>query len=151
MFHEPYQFSLDLSGCISQGISNVNASNYTILMPHTALPIVFFSEEAPPPPIDTLVYTDILPAFLRTGMPDVDELPLDYGVIFTGMEHTFCDMESMKERAAEERDRLGTFLEKIIQPLRTKDTNGFDHTDIPLFDPEKIQRDIDSTNYRILE
>ena len=147
LFDELYNFSLELSNCISQGKNIGNANNYTTMLPDNPLPIVYFSANKPPSPVDVVIRKDTLPVFLGMDSATIQELPLDYGVIFTGMEYIFSDMESMRARAMHEQNRLDSFTENIIRSLLTQDVAIYDHR----FDQERTQLDIDNTNLRILE
>ncbi len=82
----------------------------------------------------------------------VHELPLDYGVIFTGAEYTFSDTESMRERAKKENKRLDAFLEGTFAPLlsRSEDRISFSHI-LSFHKDQASSHYIENTNLRMLE
>jgi len=81
------------------------------------------------------------------------ELPLDYGIIFTGMEYNmFGEIELKKEWAKRENDHLDAFVSDMIRLLPVKDEDRTILSDLLRFDKSEISRkNIDSTNLKILE
>lgn len=85
------------------------------------------------------------------GTP-IRELPLDYGVIFTGMEYTFSEIESTMEQAKKRNNRLDIFITHIIQSLPIADEDRTVLSDLLKFDKNEVSRkNIDNTNLKILE
>lgn len=162
-FDELYHFSLRLSHGISQGKSTGASNNYAVMIPDNSLPIIYLSQEDTfhhtsdenigiHSPISTGIHKDTLKNFLWMSDVKMQELPLDYGVIFTGMEHTFSEIESTRELVKKENDRLDSFITGIIQSLPIKDEERSIFSHILNFDKnEASYKNIDNTNLRILE
>lgn len=148
LFDEIYQLSLELLTCISKEKSVGSASNYTLLLTGNSLPTVHFSEKTPHSPIEDVTRKDTLLGFLGIDNQTIQKLPLDYGVIFTGMEYTFSDIEAIREQTKKEHDRLDLFIENTLYPILTKDTK---ESYSRRFSQEKAYSDIDNTNLKILE
>jgi len=79
-------------------------------------------------------------------------LPLDYGVLFTGIEHTFSDTESTRERTKKANDRLDAFIINTVQSLPIKDADRLALSRLLNSDKNEIShKSIDATNLKILE
>lgn len=168
LFDEIYRLSLHLSNRLSQGKS-VGASNFAIMMPENPLPIVYFwkkhtlntlsdtEADATTPSqkrsADTDIYKDTLLHFLWIhDTPPIKELPLDYGVIFTGLEHTFDEIESMRERTKKSDSRLDAFGASVIRSLPIKSEEQTTILDLLSFNKDESSRKhIDNTNLKIIE
>lgn len=80
------------------------------------------------------------------------ELPLDYGILFTGMEHTFSDTESTRERNRKANERLDSFIVNTVQSLPIKDADRLALSHLLNSDKNEIShKSIDATNLKILE
>lgn len=131
------------------------------MLKENPLPIVYLSRTSytsDTPDIDSLPVTDIvirkdtLENFLSIENSSLKELPLDYGVIFTGVEYTFSEIESMRERAKKENNRLDAFLENTLGPLLTKAGDQIHFSHILNFHKNQASSHyIENTNLRILE
>ena len=167
IFNELYCSSLNLSHCISLGKST-GASNFTVMIPDASLPIVYISEKNTVNHMDEVcamsagvwisstgvaIYKDVITNFLWVDNEVIRELPLDYGVIFTGMEYNmFGEIESKKEWVKRENNHLDTFVANAIKSLLVKDEDRAIISDLLSFDKNEISRkNIDSTNLKILE
>ncbi|MFA6090357.1 MAG: hypothetical protein WC774_01115 [Candidatus Gracilibacteria bacterium] len=157
LFDELYDFSLGLSDCISQGKSIGNANNYVAMLPAHSLPIVYLSgnrnlDDKDSSSIDIVTHKDTLLHFLGINNNSLDELPLDYGVIYTGMEYTFSEIESMRERVKKESDRVDSFIKNTIQSLHIQEADGMNFSNILNFNKDKVHySNVDNTNLKILE
>lgn len=77
---------------------------------------------------------------------------MDYGVIFTGMEYTFSEIESTRERAKKENNRLNEFITRTIRSLVIKDEDQPVLSHLLDFNKDEAsRRNIDNTNLKILE
>lgn len=169
-FSVVYWLSLNISNYISNGKTS-GASNYVTMLTGNPLPIVYFSKKdstnnskKEDHELDTYkdmfmniseenasVYKDTILKF--SGIEEtISELPIDYGVIFTGMEYTYESIESMRESIKNEDAWLDDFITTMIGTLPIK------HEDqIALSDILKINKDetshfiIKNTNLKILE
>lgn len=159
MFETVYKFSLQLSNCISEG-RGINSSNYGIMLPSTPLPIVYFSgkdiiQKAVSSEIekdhDTL-HKDTLLNFLGIKNDTIQEIPLDYGVIFTGMKYRFSEITSMHESLKNERSRLDTFIGKSIYSLPIQEEGKeILLKNILSSESHEEKMRVDDTNFKILE
>jgi len=168
IFNELYCSTLNLSHCISLGKST-GASNFTVMIPNTSLPVVYISKKNAINHTDdicttdndmktissseTAVYKNVITNFLWMDNAANWELPLDYGIIFTGMEYNmFGEIELKKEWAKRENDHLDAFVSDMIRLLPVKDEDRTILSDLLRFDKSEISRkNIDSTNLKILE
>ena len=154
LFDELYSFSLELSACISEGKSIGSASNYTVMLPDNALPIVYLSEGSSPTHMsDRLIRKDTLPDFLWIERSaTVRELPLDYGVIFTGIEYNFSELERAREQISKENERLDVFIANTIVSLEKEKIHWVNLSNIlGSHNHQASYNNIDNTNLRILE
>lgn len=77
---------------------------------------------------------------------------MDYGVLFTGMEHTFSDTEFTRERAKKANDRLDTFVVDTLRSLPIKNEDRLTLSELLRSDKNETSRkSIDVTNLKILE
>lgn len=98
------------------------------------------------------IYKNTLFQFLGINPGSLSEIPLDYGVIFTGMGYTFTDIESTRERTIKNNDRLDTFMKETLHQLPIKDDEKEAIFHVLGFDKhETSRRTIDNTNLRLLE
>ncbi len=164
MFEEIYHLSLHISYYISGGKSTSGASNYVVMQEDNSLPIVHLSqkyrsddkhttpEEDGYSEENQAIYKDSLLRFLWKESLKLDELPIDYGVIFTGLEYRFSQIESTIEKIKMDHDDLNSFISHIIDslPIEGKDKTAFlESLD---FDKNKIlHKDIDHMSFKILE
>lgn len=122
LFEELYQSSLALLKCISHGKNFGGSSNYAAMVPDTPLPIVYLSENKQDASVrDTILYKNTLLDFLSLEPTYAQELPLDYGVVFTGMEYVFGDTESTRESNKRDNDGLDDFVNRIKKKLSSID------------------------------
>jgi hypothetical protein len=169
LFEELYLFSLELSNCISQGKSIGGGSNYAVMVPQTGLPIIYLSKKNNLDhandtrkekdvitwglqAVDITLYKGMLLDFLGITDSSIRELPLDYGIIFTGLEYRFDEIESTREHQKNEEAWLYTFVRDIIAPLSMEKDDKNILLKLLSFDKNKaIYANIDETNLRILE
>lgn len=162
LFNEIYWLSLRLSNCISRGKSIGASTNYTVMMPDNSMPTVFFSQNSPlclegeknsgTEAMDWALYKGTLKDFLWMDEVNNQELPLDYGVIFTGINYKFSEIESTRELVKKENDRLDSFIIHSIQSLSIKDEDRTILSNLLGFDKNEVyNKNIDITNLRILE
>lgn len=77
---------------------------------------------------------------------------MDYGILFTGLEYAFSEIESMRERAKKREDRLNAFGTEIIESLPIKDEEKSIILSLLSFDKNEFSRkSIDNANLKILE
>lgn len=168
LFDELYNLSLELSHCIS-GWKSVGASNYAVMATHNVFPMVHFSNRPTwsrssgenimneentdiRRDMNHVIYKDSLFNFLWIDSSKLEEFPLDYGVIFTGFEYRYSDIESTREQKKHEEDWLDDFITRTVRSLWIpKDDRvilsellGFDKTEI-------LEQSTDIMNLRILE
>ncbi len=165
LFQEIYLLSLYISDCISYGRSS-GSSNYTVMIPDNSLPMVYLSRKRvfDPAPhcikecqercsfIDATVCKESLTNFLGIDAINLSELPLDYGVIFTGIAYMSDEIESTKEQTQKKNDRLDHFIATALASLSVKDEAYTVLSELLSFDKnEAYDKNIDNTNLNILE
>ncbi len=162
IFNELYTFSKKLLDCISGGKST-GASNYAIMVPSNPLPVVCLSKyrvDAITPsvaeddvfhiPQSTVFYTDTIERFLWLWNGIIRELPIDYGIIFTGVEYNMMsEIKSKKEGVKNDNQQLADFVGNIIDllPLEKEDRKNISAL---INAHETSNKIIDSTNFKIL-
>lgn len=168
LFDQLYIFSLRLSNCISGGKSVGWASNCVVMMPGISLPIAHFSEKCIHTNshenildeenddihrcINTILYKDSLLSFLWKNTLETTELPIDYGVIFTGMEYRFADIEATREERKYEEEKLRSFLTGIAKSLPIPKPEQEVLSGIMNFEKDEIiYKHIDHMNLKVLE
>ncbi len=171
LFEELYAFSLELSHCISQGKSIGGGSNYAVMVRNISCPIVYISEkntlnyasnviienDSLPdntlPIIDKILYKGNILDFLWIEVPSIWELPLDYGILFTGLGYRFSDIESTRDNERSTEERLSSFVNDSIKSLPSlqNEENATIWKLLNFDKNEAIYRNIDIMNLRILE
>lgn len=170
LFDELYLFSLNLSNCISGGKS-IGASNYAVMSTDTALPVVHFSQKCTNNEtcgtnimndqntdirieLNRTLYKNSLLDLLWVDTKKVVELPVDYGVIFTGLEYRFSEIEAIREQKKYEESWLDYFVSDMVRSLPVSDedqmilsrllsSNKSDKNEV-------LDKNIDNMNLRIL-
>ncbi len=166
-FEELYLFSLELSNVISQWNSIWWGSNYAMMIANHPLPIVYLSQinnqnvsndtrlENTTPwvlsAVDTTLYKDTLLHFLWMESLLGWELPLDYGILYTGLEYRFDTIESTRELEKRRERWLDSLVNTILAslPIERELRNSI----AKLLDFEKedtIYKIIDILNLKIL-
>ncbi len=168
LFDTLYNSSLRLSSCISWGKSAGGSSNYIVMAHNYALPIVHVSQKCEHRNlhenimdeentdihrcINTVIYRDSLLNFLWKDPLWIDELPIDYGVIFTGLEYRFADIEATREQRVYEEEKLTSFIATIVDALPVADSDRTILAKMLNFDKDEvIYKNIDHMNLKILE
>ncbi len=168
LFDEVYVSSLYLSHCIGGGQSVGGASNCLAMTSGLALPMVHFSQKCLHTDthenimdaesndihrcINTVIYQDSLLSFLGREDRSIGELPIDYGVIFTGLGYRFADMEATHEQRQHEENSLQSLMSRIISALPLSQRDQESLSDILSFDQdEMISKGINHMDLRILE
>ena len=168
LFDEIYIASLRLSHCIWGGRSVCGASNCLVMTSGLALPMVHFSQKCNHTNthenimdegnsdihrcINTLLYQDSVLSFLWKDTTTIDELPIDYGVIFTGVGYRFADIEATREQRQYEEDKLKSFITNAVASLSIPIADQAKISAILGFDQnEVIYKNIDHMNLKILE
>ncbi len=101
---------------------------------------------------DRTLYKDTLENFLGIPTLSGSQFPLDYGILFTGLEYRFGEIEYTRKQSIKGELVLTTFIGDTIQALSIEEERkkillealGFDQNDA-------IYTHIDSMNLRILE
>lgn len=101
---------------------------------------------------DRTLYKDTLENFLGIPTLSGSQFPLDYGILFTGLEYRFGEIEYTRKQSIKGELVLTTFISDTIQALSIEEERkkillealGFDQNDA-------IYTHIDSMNLRILE
>ena len=102
--------------------------------------------------INTLLYKDSLLSFLWKDTTTIEELPIDYGVIFTGVGYRFADIEATREQRQYEEDKLKSFITNTVASLPIPIADQAKISAILSFDQnEVIYKNIDHMNLKILE
>ena len=102
--------------------------------------------------LNTILYKDSLLNFLWKDDTTIDELPIDYGVIFTGVGYRFADIEATHEQRQYEEDRLKSFITNTIASLPISTADQATLSAILSFDQDEvIYKNIDHMNLNILE
>lgn len=82
----------------------------------------------------------------------LEELPIDYGVIFTGLEYRFSEIESTREQIKTDHDSLNTFMNEV---LGSSNIGGKDQNELikrmSSDQDERVNRDVDYMNFKLLE
>ncbi|MBC7503417.1 hypothetical protein H7169_00395 [Candidatus Gracilibacteria bacterium] len=168
LFDVIYKFSLDLSSTISPVKSIGGASNYAVMIADNPLPIVHFSQKCIHNGlyaqnimndentdihrcINHGFYKDSLLNFLGAENNDNLEFPLDYGIIFTGLEYRFSEIESMREKIKREESILNKFISTTIDHLPIDSTEKNQLAKLLEFDEDVTYKNIEHTNLMILE
>ncbi len=169
LFEEIYTFSLTLSHYISWEKSIGGGSNYAVMLGRCASPIVYFSGKNPVSSEDEhernesrdflqnvkpdmTLYKDTLEHFLGTPSLLPWEFPLDYGILFMGVEYRFGEMEKTRLWILDEGRERSQLIRNIIGSLPIEEESkmrliqllGFEQNNTPY--PH-----IDDLNMRILE
>jgi hypothetical protein len=168
IFDQIYSSSLSLTHCIWGGQSVWWANNYLAMRSGLALPMIHFSQKCLHTDrhediidieshdihrcVNTLIYQDTLLDFLWKDTTMIKELPIDYGVIFTGLEYRFADMEAGHELRKHREADLQSMITRIVSRLPIPMIDQVVLSDILSFDQGKIlYRDIDHSNLQILQ
>ncbi len=101
---------------------------------------------------DTTLYKDTLERFLGLSSLISSEFPLDYGILFTGLEYRFGEIEHTRKQSIKGESIITTFISETIGALSIEEERkkillealGFDQNNA-------IYTHIDSMNLRILE
>lgn len=168
LFDELYLFSLELSNCISSGKS-IGASNYAVMVTKNPLPIVHFSQRNKLKnshyenimnddntdirrDMSHILYKDTILNFLWWDSRLTEELPLDYGVIFTGLEYRFSDIESVRDQKQNEENFLDSFIAHMVRSLPIQDEDRVILSESLCFNKNDAPgKNMDLLNLRILE
>jgi hypothetical protein len=168
LFDEVYVSSLRLSNCIGGGSSVGGSSNCVAMTSGLSLPMVHFSQKCLHTNthenimdeetndihrcINTVLYKDSLLSFLGKNTTIIEELPIDYGVIFTGLEYRFADIEATREQRQYEEDRLKSLITTMVSSLPIPVADQAILSGILSFDQDEvIYKNIDHMNLKILE
>ncbi len=104
-------------------------------------------------PSETL-YRGGLTEFLGISCIEDSKIPIDYGVIFTGVEYVFDDMESVRGTIENQKNQLQEFIRRTISALPISETQSQNATlqhILNLDETHMFQNHIDGMNMRILE
>ena len=168
LFDEIYTSSLLLSNCIWGGKGISGSSNCVVMTSGLALPMVHLSQKCTHTDMheniidegtndihrcfNTILYKDSLLNFLWKDDTTINELPIDYGVIFTGVGYRFADIEATREQRQYEEDKLKSFITNTVASLSIPVANQAKISAILSFDQnEVIYKNIDHMNLKILE
>ncbi len=124
-----FQMSLKLSQCIAWGKSIGSGSNYTVLLSSVSSPVVILCEKHDSHEkenttmteqnglntTNTPTYKDTLLNFLDISSTPNWEVPLDFGVIFTGLEYRFDAIEAKRKENQEDEKRLEQFIRERMK------------------------------------
>ncbi len=161
-----FQMSLELSRCIAGNNSIGSGSNYTILLSAVSSPTIILwekysshgegnvpiTEQGISDESTTPIYKNTLLNFLGiTSIPHW-EVPLDFGIIFTGLEYRFDEIDSKRKEIREDEEHLGKFIrermENISQTLSVPELRS----NILDFYPDRVlPNTIEMMNLTILE
>lgn len=168
LFEELYNFSLELSNCISSGKS-IGASNYAVMVTKNPLPIVHFLQRNKQKnshyenimndnntdirrDMSRIIYKDTILNFLWWDSWSIEELPLDYGIIFTGLEYRFSEIESIRNQKQNEENFLDSFVARTVRSLPIQDEDREVLSEILDFNKnDGPGKNMDVLNLRILE
>ncbi len=169
LFEELYLESLEISNCIAKGKSISGASNYAVMVPDVSFPIVYLSQKnnldhgndtceendvvtGALSAVDKALYIDTLHHFLWIEIPTTEELPLDYGILFTWLDSRFREIESTREHEKNEEGELGIFIAGTIASLEVDEERRTMISRLLSFDKdEAIYKNIDMMNLGILQ
>lgn len=119
-FDKLFALSLDISRCLSASGITGSASNYTIMQKDNCNPTVCLwnwdlheSQKAH--------YKGSLSWFLGITQENTPEIPLDYGVIYTGLSYRFSDILSMRTQEKIREDRLDSFIHDALLRISLTD------------------------------
>jgi hypothetical protein len=165
LFEAIWKFSLRIAWSISGGKST-GSNEYAVMAEGKALPRVYFTSSKRSKERSATGRQQSLSGMedsrsgpYREGLAEflcpeenITELPLDYGIVFSGMEYAYDEIESTRERMKRERSRLNGFIAEISQKLAARD---FPESTLEHFYradwSEGLSRTIDRTNLKILE
>jgi hypothetical protein len=167
LWDEIYNCSLQLSNCISGGRS-IGASNYAVMTEHMSFPMVHFSQKCEYGeihggnimnddnsdihiPIHRTLYKDSLLHFFWISTQESRELPVDYGIIYTGLPYRFSDITETRNQ---ERIDKKWMLEKMKESILRLDIHENDrHILLDFFEryeDDSLSSEIDEINIKIL-
>lgn len=87
----------------------------------------------------------------KTAREPARELPIDYGVLFTGIEYTFSEIESIRERIRMDNEKLDSFVEEVLENLSVTEREKSCFSQLLKFDKnEALRQEIDNTNLKML-
>ena len=92
--------------------------------------------------------------FLGMCYIEGSKIPIDYGVIFTGVEYVFDDMESVRRNIEHQKNQLQEFIQRTITALPISETHSQNPTLkhlLNLDETHMFQNHIDGLNMKILE
>lgn len=90
-----------------------SASNYTIMLRNTTGPTVYIGTGDCPDNRKTF-YRDTLHRLLGITEDEERTMPLDYGVLYTGLPYRLADILSLGRQGKVCEDALDSFVEKTI-------------------------------------
>lgn len=143
------------------------------MLPNSSAPVVFITEknglqpEVHPKiqkneicnsgqsnPVRETLYRGGLTEFLGISHMENAKIPIDYGVIFTGVEYEFDDMETVQGAIQYQKNHLQEFIRRTINALPASEKNPQSATlqhILNLDETHIFQDHIDGMNMRILE
>lgn len=101
-----------------------------------------------------MLYKDTLTNFLCAQGIGVasSELPIDFGVLFTGIEYRFNEIESTRERSRQRSIELLNFLDRVITNIPITNPSRLHITELlKLRTDQDLDSNIDQSNFKILE
>lgn len=161
-FNEIYILSLEISNRISNGKS-IGASNYAVMVNENSLPIVHFSkknlqqnsvEEENDNIEHNTIYKGKIVDFLWISQDSLalDELPIDYWIIFAWLGYRFFEIEATREQKRNDEKLLSSFIIERINSLSLSESDKNLLSNIlSCSGDEVIYKNIDNMNLRILE
>ena len=103
-------------------------------------------------PLDTPLYKDTLLNFLGIPSDPSWEVPLDFGIIFTGLEYRFDEIESKRKENQADEKRLERFIRERMEYLAIGHSHLEFRSDILDFYPDgTLSTTVDMMNLTILE
>ena len=103
-------------------------------------------------PLDTPLYKDTLLHFLGIPPTPYWEIPLDFGIIFTGLEYRFDEIESKRKENQEDEKRLERFIRERMEGISITQCASPFRSNILDFSPDgTLATTVDMMNLTILE
>jgi len=100
---------------------------------------------------DISIYKSTLVDLLQLDT-NLRELPIDYGVISTGLEYTYQNIESTRESLKRENEKLSTFVVETIQDLPIEPSEKLHLTNLFAYNREELfLSSVKDTDVKILE
>ncbi len=165
IFEELHRFSWKISQCMSYWKSSWS-TNHTVMINDWS-PQIYFTEAFKLKPKKELcddkncienfkeldnvfVYKDKIINFLWIWN-NINELPIDYWIIFTGFEHTFKEIEAIQENIMNSNKKLKDFIQKKLQYLNLKNLDNFNFSSFFKEDENEVfLANINDINFKLL-